>query len=148
MAKDGVLELELRHAPAPREHSHEADEYKVDERCQDAVMLPTSVNQSGTEFWSPTRSRRSAQVAKYSLTHPGLRMLPEQVREKPLPTVEVEPVAADGAPNFHCDLLSVAPVGGGEDGRESPPCRDACPIPAVKNRATKGPGQGSKMSCL
>jgi hypothetical protein len=45
VAKDGVLELELRHASTPREHSNEADEYELDKRRQRAVMLPTSVNQ-------------------------------------------------------------------------------------------------------
>jgi hypothetical protein len=55
VAEDGVHQLELRDAPTSGEHSHEANEHEIDEGSQGASMLPTGVDQSGTEFWSPTR---------------------------------------------------------------------------------------------
>jgi hypothetical protein len=67
-AKGGVLELELRHAPTPREHSDEADECEVDERSQGAVMLPTSVNQSGPSFGA----RQVEALAIHSSMLPGM----------------------------------------------------------------------------
>jgi hypothetical protein len=53
VAKGGVLELELRHAPPSGEHCDHADEHEVAEGSQGARMLPTSVNQSGIEFGAP-----------------------------------------------------------------------------------------------
>jgi hypothetical protein len=44
VAEDGVLELELRHAPTSGEPSDETNEDEVDEGSQGAGMLPTSVN--------------------------------------------------------------------------------------------------------
>jgi hypothetical protein len=61
VAEDGVLQLELRDAPTSGEHSHEANEHEIDERSQSASMLPTGVDQSGTEFWSPTRAPQAEQ---------------------------------------------------------------------------------------
>ncbi len=52
MADDGVLQLELGHAPPSREDSDEPNEHQVGEGSQDARMLPASVNQTGTESWT------------------------------------------------------------------------------------------------
>jgi hypothetical protein len=54
VAEDGVLQLELRHAPTYGEHSEQANNHEVGEGSQSARMLPAIVNQSGTEFWTPT----------------------------------------------------------------------------------------------
>jgi hypothetical protein len=57
--EDGVLELKLRHPPSSGQHPEEANEHEVGEGSQGARMLPTSVNQSRTEFWSPTGAKRN-----------------------------------------------------------------------------------------
>jgi hypothetical protein len=44
VAEDGVLELELGHAPASGEASDETNEHEVDEGSQSERMLPASVN--------------------------------------------------------------------------------------------------------
>jgi hypothetical protein len=44
VAEDGVLELELGHAPASGEASHATNEHEVDEGSQSERMLPASVN--------------------------------------------------------------------------------------------------------
>src|SRR5918994_6101250 len=55
VAEGGVLELELRDAPSVGEHSEQANEHEVGEGSQGARMLPATLNESGTEYWSPTR---------------------------------------------------------------------------------------------
>jgi hypothetical protein len=52
MAEDGILQLELGDAPTSGEHR---DEGRSRGTIQGARIVPTSVNQSGTEFWSLTR---------------------------------------------------------------------------------------------
>jgi hypothetical protein len=52
VAEDGVLQLELRHAPTS-EHSEQSDSHEVGEGSQSARMLHAIVNQGGTEFWTP-----------------------------------------------------------------------------------------------
>ena len=63
VAEDGVLQLELRDVPTSGEHSHEANEHQIDEGSQGASMLPTGVDQGGTEFWSPAGSSALPEVA-------------------------------------------------------------------------------------
>ena len=53
MAENGVLELELRHAPPAGEHSHHADEHEVDEGSHGPRMLPTGAIQGGPSFGPP-----------------------------------------------------------------------------------------------
>ena len=58
VAEGGVLKLELRDAPSVGEQSEQANEHEVGEGSQGARMLPATLNESGTEYWSPTRSSR------------------------------------------------------------------------------------------
>ncbi len=64
MAEDGVLQLELRLAPAAGKRADETDEHEVNERSQGARMLPASVNQTGKlGFGAP-------QACCFALTEP------------------------------------------------------------------------------
>ena len=54
VAEDGVLELELRHAPTCGEHPDETDQHEVDERSQGVRDATCQRQSQGTEFWSST----------------------------------------------------------------------------------------------
>jgi hypothetical protein len=53
VAEDGVLEMELGHAPSPGEHSDRAYEHEVDEGSQGSRMLPASAVTAEPSFGPP-----------------------------------------------------------------------------------------------
>jgi hypothetical protein len=65
VAKHGVLELELRGAPASGEQPDEANEHEVDEGSHGARMLPTGVNRARNRVLEPDRheSKRSTSLS-------------------------------------------------------------------------------------